>query len=80
MSGAADRTPVAGTVGAGKALPAAIAAAALLTGTDPALATTDTTFGGPLATALAVGAALVGSVLRFNAMQLMGAVDVAGWA
>ena len=29
-----------------------------------------------LAAALAVGAALVGSVLRFNAMQLMGAVGV----
>ena len=55
-----------------------------------ALATTDTTFGDPLdtvedivggtggqlAAALAVGAALVGSVLRFNAMQLMGAVGV----
>ena len=55
-----------------------------------ALATTDTTFGSPLdtvegivggtggqlAAALAVGAALVGSVLRFNAMQLMGAVGV----
>ena len=55
-----------------------------------ALATTDTTFGTPLdtvedivggtggqlAAALAVGAALVGSVLRFNAMQLMGAVGV----
>ena len=32
--------------------------------------------GGQLAAALAVGAALVGSVLRFNAMQLMGAVGV----
>ena len=67
-----------------------IAAAALLTGPDLALATTDTTFGGPLGTvedivggtggqlaaALAVGAALVGSVLRFNPMQLMGAVGV----
>ena len=31
---------------------------------------------GQLAAALAVGAALVGSVLRFNAMQLMGAVGV----
>ena len=29
-----------------------------------------------LVAALAVGAALVGSVLRFNAMQLMGAVGV----
>ena len=67
-----------------------IAAAALLAGPDLALATTDTTFGGPLGTvedivggtggqlaaALAVGAALVGSVLRLNAMQLMGAVGV----
>ena len=68
------------------------AAAALLAagGIDAALATTDTTFdapldtvtdmvsgtGGQLAAALAVGAALVGSVLRFNAMQLMGAVGV----
>ena len=32
--------------------------------------------GGQLAAALAVGAALVGSVLRFNAMQLLGAVGV----
>ena len=59
-------------------------------GSDLAFATTDTTFdapldtvtdmvsgtGGQLAAALAVGAALVGSVLRFNAMQLMGAVGV----
>ncbi len=59
-------------------------------GIDLAFATTDTTFGGPLGTvedivggtggqlaaALAVGAALVGSVLRFNPMQLMGAVGV----
>ena len=64
--------------------------AAILAGPDIALATTDTTFdapldtvsdivggtGGQLAAALAVGAALVGSVLRFNAMQLMGAVGV----
>ena len=55
-----------------------------------ALATTDTTFAGPLGTvtgivsgtggqlaaALAVGAALVGSVLRFNAAQIAGAVGV----
>ena len=55
-----------------------------------AWASTDTTFssplgtvtdivsgtGGQLAAALAVGAALVGSVLRFNATQLMGAVGV----
>ena len=68
----------------------ALAAAALAAGIDPAFATSDTTFGGPLGTvtgivsgtggqlaaALAVGAALVGSVLRFNAMQLMGAVGV----
>ena len=67
-----------------------LAAAALLAVPDAALATTDTTFGNPLdtvenivggtggqlAAALAVGAALVGSVLRFNAMQLMGAVGV----
>ena len=60
------------------------------TGIEVAFATTDTTFdapldtvtdmvsgtGGQLAAALAVGAALVGSVLRFNAMQLMGAVGV----
>ena len=62
----------------------------LFLGIDLAFATTDTTFGGPLGTvedivggtggqlaaALAVGAALVGSVLRFNPMQLMGAVGV----
>ncbi len=69
---------------------AALAAVAVLGGAEAALATTDTTFdapldtvtdmvsgtGGQLAAALAVGAALVGSVLRFNAMQLMGAVGV----
>ena len=69
---------------------AGLAAAALLAAPEVALATTDTTFGDPLdtvqdivggtggqlAAALAVGAALVGSVLRFNAMQLMGAVGV----
>ena len=69
---------------------AALAAMTLLAGPDMAFATTDTTFdapldtvqdivggtGGQLAAALAVGAALVGSVLRFNAMQLMGAVGV----
>ena len=69
---------------------AAVAVGAALAGADPAWATTDTTFGSPLdtvegivggtggqlAAALAVGAALVGSVLRFNAMQLMGAVGV----
>ena len=69
---------------------AALAVGAVLVGPEIALATTDTTFGTPLdtvedivggtggqlAAALAVGAALVGSVLRFNAMQLMGAVGV----
>ena len=68
----------------------AVAAAVLALGADPALASTDTTFRGPLdtvsdivggtggqlAAALAVGAALVGSVLRFNAGQLLGAVGV----
>ena len=57
---------------------------------DAGWATTDTTFSGPLdtvtgmvsgtggqlAAALAVGAALVGSVMRFNAAQLAGAVGV----
>ncbi len=57
---------------------------------EAAWATTDTTFSGPLdtvtgivsgtggqlAAALAVGAALVGSVLRFNAGQIAGAVGV----
>ena len=69
---------------------AALGAGALVLGAEAAYATTDTTFGDPLdtvqdivggtggqlAAALAVGAALVGSVLRFNAMQLMGAVGV----
>ena len=69
---------------------AGLAVVAVLASADAALATTDTTFGSPLdtvegivggtggqlAAALAVGAALVGSVLRFNAMQLMGAVGV----
>ena len=69
---------------------AGLAATAALAAPEIALATTDTTFGNPLdtvegivggtggqlAAALAVGAALVGSVLRFNAMQLMGAVGV----
>ena len=69
---------------------AIVALALALLGIDAALATTDTTFTGPLdtvtdmvsgtggqlAAALAVGAALVGSVLRFNAMQLLGAVGV----
>ena len=67
---------------------AALTAAAVFP--EIAGASTDTTFKGPLdtvegivegtggqlAAALAVGAALVGSVLRFNAMQLMGAVGV----
>ena len=57
---------------------------------EAAWATTDTTFaaplttvtdmvagtGGQLAAVLAVGAALGGSVLRFNATQIMGAVGV----
>ena len=68
----------------------AVALAGVLGGADAAFATTDDTFdapletvtdivsgtGGQLAAALAVGAALVGSVLRFNAMQLMGAIGV----
>ena len=67
----------------------AVAAAAVL-GVGGVWATTDTTFAGPLGTvtdmvsgtggqlaaALAVGAALVGSVFRFNAMQLLGSVGV----
>ena len=62
----------------------------VLWGMEAAWATTDTTFAGPLGTvtdivggtggqlaaALAVGAALVGSVLRFNAGQIAGAVGV----
>ena len=82
----ADRT--AGSLRA--AAVAGLAVAAMLAVPELALATTDTTFDGPLdtvqdivggtggqlAAALAVGAALVGSVLRFNAMQLMGAVGV----
>ena len=73
----------AGTVALAPALAAVV-------GVDAALAASDTTFSGPLdtvtdmvsgtggqlAAALAVGAALVGSVLRFNAMQLLGAVGV----
>ena len=68
----------------------AIPALALLLGIEPAFASTDTTFQGPLdtvtgivggtggqlAAALAVGAALVGSVMRFNTQQLLGAVGV----
>ena len=73
---------------AASGLLAALAAMGL--GIDGALAASDTTFTGPLdtvtgmvagtggqlAAALAVGAALVGSVLKFNAMQLLGAVGV----
>ena len=87
MSGTRERPALAVLRGVGVA---ALGAAALLAAPDLALATTDTTFGDPLdtvqdivggtggqlAAALAVGAALVGSVLRFNAMQLMGAVGV----
>ena len=72
------------------ALAAAAALLPVLGGMDAAWATTDTTFaaplttvtnmvggtGGQLAAVLAVGAALVGSVLRFNATQIMGAVGV----
>ena len=72
------------------AVSAAPLALPLLGGIDAAWATTDTTFaapldtvtdmvggtGGQLAAVLAVGAALVGSVLRFNATQIMGAVGV----
>ena len=67
-----------------------VAALPLLGGMEAVWATTDTTFaaplttvtdmvggtGGQLAAVLAVGAALVGSVLRFNATQIMGAVGV----
>ena len=67
-----------------------LAFASALWSADPAWATSDTTFAGPLGTVtnivsgtggqlaatLAVGAALVGSVLRFNAAQLAGAVGV----
>ena len=69
---------------------ALIAVAVMALGIDGSLAASDTTFraplrtvtamvegtGGQLAAALAVGAALVGSVLRFNAAQLLGAVGV----
>ena len=68
----------------------AVPALALLFGAAGAFASTDTTFQGPLdtvtgivggtggqlAAALAVGAALVGSVMRFNTQQLLGAVGV----
>ena len=69
---------------------AALPGVLLIFGVTDAWATTDTTFaaplttvtdmvggtGGQLAAVLAVGAALVGSVLRFNATQIMGAVGV----
>ena len=68
----------------------ALAVAAKPAGPEMAFASTDITFGKPLdrvenfvggtggqlAAALAVGAALVGSVLRFNTMQLMGGLTV----
>ena len=87
--GSGPRPAPAGAMLRGLAV-AAIALTALLAAPEAALATSDTTFGTPLdtvedivggtggqlAAALAVGAALVGSVLRFNAMQLMGAVGV----
>ena len=91
MPGAGNRAGMSGSDAAMRgAAVMAIMAAIVLAGPDIALATTDTTFGTPLdtvedivggtggqlAAALAVGAALVGSVLRFNAMQLMGAVGV----
>ena len=91
MRGAGDNRHGARLAAAARlAAVAAVAAAAVLAGPDAAFATTDDTFdapldtvqdivggtGGQLAAALAVGAALVGSVLRFNAMQLMGAVGV----
>ena len=73
----------------GAAAAAAVALAGLA-GIDAAQAASDTTFSGPLSTvtdmvsgtggqlaaALAVGAALIGSVLRFNAIQLLGAIGV----
>ena len=80
----------AAAAGVSAAAALAVAAVALFLGAEPALSSTDTTFQGPLntvrgivtgtggqlAAALAVGAALVGSVLRFNAQQLLGAVGV----
>lgn len=85
------RAGVAAMAGAARLAPAlAPLALPLLGAVDMAWATTDTTFadplntvtdmvsgtGGQLAAVLAVGAALVGSVLRFNATQIMGAVGV----
>ena len=89
-SGAGDGTGKAGRPALRVVAVAVLGVAAALAGPEAALATSDTTFGSPLdtvedivggtggqlAAALAVGAALVGSVLRFNAMQLMGAVGV----
>ena len=90
-SAAAGRAILASIAGAAR-LAASLAPLALplLGAADMAWATTDTTFaaplqtvtnmvggtGGQLAAVLAVGAALVGSVLRFNATQIMGAVGV----
>ena len=68
----------------------AVVGMALVFVAGPAFASTDATFQGPLdtvtgmvggtggqlAAALAVGAALVGSVMRFNTQQLLGAVGV----
>ena len=87
MSGRAGRARMQHAVAA---VAAAALPAAMLMGADPAWAASDTTFsgalgtvtgivsgtGGRLAGALALGAALVGSVLRFNAIQLLGAVGV----
>ena len=89
--GARDRRNGSGGAhGALRVAAALLPALALVAGIDTAQAASDTTFAGPLGTvtgmvsgtggqlaaALAVGAALVGSVLKFNAMQLLGAVGV----
>ena len=89
--GAAFRAIGTAVMGIARLAPAmAPLALPLLCAMDMAWATTDTTFaapletvtdmvggtGGQLAAVLAVGAALVGSVLRFNATQIMGAVGV----
>ena len=85
-----SRFAEAGARAARMAVAVAPALLPLVGGIDAAWATTDTTFaaplttvtnmvggtGGQLAAVLAVGAALVGSVLRFNATQIMGAVGV----
>lgn len=82
-------TPIGIVLAARLAILALPGIVSLLAGGE-AFATTDTTFaaplqtvtnmvggtGGQLAAVLAVGAALVGSVLRFNATQIMGAVGV----